>query len=40
MFFIGVDLGGTNIATVLIDEKGKIIKETIRRTEAKKDLNL
>lgn len=36
MFFVGVDLGGTNIATVLIDEKGKIIKETIRRTEAKK----
>lgn len=34
MFFIGIDLGGTNIATALVNEKGKIIKKDKRHTEA------
>jgi len=36
MLFVGVDLGGTNIATALVDEKGNVLKKDIRLTEAKK----
>ncbi|WP_422448962.1 ROK family protein [Thermoanaerobacterium sp. DL9XJH110] len=35
MYFIGCDLGGTNIATALVDEKGRIIKKSKFPTEAK-----
>jgi glucokinase len=34
VFFVGVDLGGTNIVTGLINEKGEIIKEDRKYTEA------
>lgn len=36
MFFIGADLGGTNIATVIVDEFGEIINKHTRPTEASK----
>jgi len=36
MNFIGVDLGGTNIATALVNEKGEILKKDKRATEASK----
>ena len=32
--FIGVDLGGTKIYTALSDERGNILKEIIKPTEA------
>lgn len=40
MFFVGADLGGTNIASVLVDEFGKIINKHTRPTEAKKGPNV
>ncbi len=36
MYFIGVDLGGTNIASALVNEKGEIVNSTIIPTEAQK----
>lgn len=34
MYFVGSDLGGTNIATALVNEKGEIIEKDKRPTEA------
>lgn len=36
MYFIGVDLGGTNIASALVNKEGEILKEIIIPTEAYK----
>jgi glucokinase len=37
--FIGIDLGGTKISGILIDDKGKILKKYVRPTEAEKKKN-
>ncbi|HHW01446.1 MAG TPA: ROK family protein [Thermoanaerobacterales bacterium] len=36
MYFVGSDLGGTNIATALVNERGEVLKKDKRATEAKK----
>lgn len=36
MYFIGVDLGGTKIASALVNEKGDVIAENVTETEASK----
>ena len=35
-YFIGVDLGGTNVRSLLVDEKGTIIDEVKDVTESEK----
>ncbi len=37
MYYVGIDLGGTNIAVGLVDEKGKIIADISAPTGAKRD---
>ncbi len=39
MYYIGVDLGGTNIAVGLVDEEGKIIRKDSVPTNAKRDAD-
>lgn len=39
MYYIGVDLGGTNIAVGLVDEEGKIIRKESVRTNAKRSAD-
>ncbi|MBE6903904.1 MAG: ROK family protein [Ruminococcaceae bacterium] len=38
MYYIGIDLGGTNIATGIVDEDGKIISKNSVKTEAQKGV--
>ena len=33
-FYIGVDLGGTNVRTLLVDEKGQTYSEVKESTES------
>ncbi len=37
MYYIGIDLGGTNIAVGLVDEKGKIVEKMSVLTNAERD---
>jgi len=39
LYFIGVDLGGTKIASALVNQKGEIITENVTETEASKGAN-
>ena len=38
-YYIGIDLGGTNIAGGLVDENGKILKKLSVPTEAERGEN-
>lgn len=37
MYYIGIDLGGTNIAAAIVDESGKIIAKNSVKTNAQRD---
>ena len=39
-YFIGIDLGGTNVRTLLVDENGQSYSEVKDATEEKKDQML
>ena len=39
MYNIGIDLGGTNIATGLVDENGKIISKHSLPTDSKRNFD-
>ena len=39
-YFIGIDLGGTNIKAGIVTEKGKITKLVKKKTEASKGKNI
>ena len=40
MFYVGIDLGGTNIAVGLVDEGGKILADMSVPTMAERDYTL
>ncbi|MDP4153119.1 MAG: ROK family protein [Bacillota bacterium] len=39
MYFIGIDLGGTNIATGVVDQQGKIVAKNSIKTQASRHYN-